>query len=504
MSWHEAACSAVRDRELLTTDRPRKDTRLAKGTGPAELNAAEGPRPWRGAGAMKADGAPSTKDQVQYVSSIPLRDLDSAAFAFRSLRNGISPAAVGTAVCCAPPDRLWTQVYFHGIFSALSVVAHLGEGAVPLPDVLVARLITRATGAAARDGTQGSWNLHGLDWLKNSFPDRVLDSHWLGFMLRAWTDEEWVLAFLRHDPASFRSTLKPVVLTFRHKERAMPRAAVVMLPLPVAADLALLYSELGRNVDFRAPPPPPTGIEQEDRASAAKQEGKAMMRQWAAFGESVPSFPLLFTCLHHVDEPGWDKLEAQLAWLRYTGADWPPEFEVRRRAYSLGIPLPSINRHWGAVVGAAGPSFTLGFAVPRRLAIQIGQWYMPAGYTEKRLLDQDCAASVDLEGKRCPLIPYLLAHAEVDYEGASRVLLSVLCKADPRHACGPWVQAPSPEHRLIPPAVRKAGPVDKRLGRSSGWRRPASSSDSTPATKRRQPSAASTGPRGWRPSVSQD
>jgi len=165
------------------------------------------------------------------------------------------------------------------------------------------------------------------------------------------------------------STLKPVVLTFRHKDRALPRAAVVMLPLPVAADLALLYSRLGRNPANRAPAPPPSGIDVEDRASALKQEGRPMMKQLAAFGESVPSFPLLFSCLHPVEQPGWGRLEAQLAWLRYTGAEWPSEFDIRRMAFAQGIPLPSTNRHWGAVVGAAGPSITLGFAVPRRLSM---------------------------------------------------------------------------------------------------------------------------------------
>ena len=74
---------------------------------------------------MVADGPPTTQEEVQYTPVPTLRDLDSAAIAFSYLRNGITPAAVGTAVSCAPPGRLWAQVYFHGIFTTLSVVAHL-------------------------------------------------------------------------------------------------------------------------------------------------------------------------------------------------------------------------------------------------------------------------------------------------------------------------------------------------------------------------------------------
>ena len=103
MEWHAAACRATEAQDPPTTDRPRKDTRTNKGSGPASLNAAGGTRQWRGAGAMEADNQPKTKEEVQYTPAPTLHDLDSAAGAFSSLRNGITPSAVGTAVCCAPP-----------------------------------------------------------------------------------------------------------------------------------------------------------------------------------------------------------------------------------------------------------------------------------------------------------------------------------------------------------------------------------------------------------------
>jgi len=450
---------------------------------------------------MAADNPPKTKEEVQYTPAPAMRDLDSAAGAFSSLRNGITPSSVGTAVCCAPPGRLWTQVYFQGIFTTLTVSAHLGEGVVPLPDVTVARLIASATGAAENGGTAGAWCQHGMDWLKASFPEKTLNPAWLSYMHQAWTNEDWILAFLRHDPASFRSTLKPVVIVHRHKDRTGPRCAVVMLPLPVAADLALLYARLGRNTANRAPIPPKTGNLEEDRARAAKLDGRPIMKQWAAFGESVPSFPLLFSCLHPVDEPGWEKMEAQLAWLRYTGKEWPTEAEIRRRASAQGIPLPNINRHWGAIFGVAGPSFTLGFAVPRRLSIQISQWFMPNEYTEQKFLELASRTAFELEGTPCPLIPYLLAHAEADNEGAHQVLLRVLARTDPSIERSPWVPAPSRDLRLLPPALNKKTLSDASRGRASGHRRPASGSMGMPASKRRQPSPASSGQHGWRPSV---
>ena len=225
------------------------------------------------------------------------------------------------------------------------------------------------------------------------------------------------------------------------------------------------------------------------------------MKQWAAFGESVPSFPLLFSCLHPIDEPGWGQLEGQLAWLRYTGREWPTESEIRRRACAQRVPLSNINRHWGAIFGVAGPSFTLGFAVPRRLSIQMSQWYMPKEYTEQKFLDHASRAAIRLEDTRCPLIPYLLAHAEVDNEGANRVLLGVLAQTDPDSVRRPWVPAPSKDLRLLPPALSKKIPTDTSRGRTSGHRRPASGSGGMPASKRRQPSSASSGRHGWRPSV---
>ena len=80
------------------------------------------------------------------------------------------------------------------------------------------------------------------------------------------------------------------------------------------------------------------------------------MRQWAAFGESVPSFPLLFSCLYAIPDPGWDDLQAQLAWQRYAGKQWPSEDEIRRLAKEQGTTLPDVNRHWNAIYGVAGPS----------------------------------------------------------------------------------------------------------------------------------------------------
>ena len=369
-----------------------------------------------------------------------------------------------------------------------------------MPDVTVARLIARATGAKEKGGTAGAWSQHGMDWLKASFPERTLHGPWLSGMHSAWSDESWILSFLRHDPASFRSTLKPVVILHRHKHRSGQRGALVMLPLPVAADLALLYAMLGRDRANRAPLPPATVNLEEDSARAAKLEGRPMMRQWAAFGESVPSFPLLFSCLYAIPDPGWDDLQAQLAWQRYAGKQWPPEDEIRRLAKKRGTTLPDVNRHWNAIYDVAGPSFTLGFAVPRRLSIQISQWFMPQEYTELKLLEAADKEDRLVLGAPCHLIPYLLAFADADNEGAHRVLLRVMADADPRNSHRPWAPAPLAGATLLPPAPRRRTAAEADRGRASGRRRPASGSIGDPASKRRQPSPVPPVRRVWQPS----
>ena len=126
---------------------------------------------------------------------------------------------------------------------------------------------------------------------------------------------------------------------------------------------------------------------------------------------------------------------------------------------------------------------------------------MPKDYTEQRFLELAGRTAIELQGAPCPLIPYLIAHAEADNEGAHKVLLQVLADTDPSIDRKPWVPAPTKDLRLLPPALSKKTTSDAGRGRASGHRRPASGSIGNPASKRRQPSPASSGQQGWQPSV---
>ena len=142
----------------------------------------------------------------------------------------------------------------------------------------------------------------------------------------------------------------------------------------------------------------------------------------------------------------------------------------------------------------------MGFAVPRRLSIQISQWFMPQEYTELKFLEAADKEDCQVQGAPCHLIPYLLAYADADNEGAHRVLLRVMADADPRNGHRPWAPAPLAGATLLPPALRRRPAAEADKGRASGRRRPASGSIGDPATKRRQPSPVPPVRHEWQPS----
>ena len=160
-------------------------------------------------------------------------DREQVLEAFATLRRDLRRSSVGSVVSYAPPDRLWVQVYFNSIFSAVTFGAHLADEGALLPDALVARIITTAVRSVG-----GCWDAHGSDWVKAVFPDLAKDSDKRADMLKAWRDEDWVLASLRRCPTSEAQTFGPVFLFSKRPGRMSD--ALVILPLPVAADVALL------------------------------------------------------------------------------------------------------------------------------------------------------------------------------------------------------------------------------------------------------------------------
>jgi len=125
---------------------------------------------------------------------------------------------------------------------------------------------------------------------------------------------------------------------------------------------------------------------------------------------------------------------------------------------------------------------------------------MPHEYTEPKFLEIADKEAIEVQGAPCHLIPYLIAHADADNEGAHKVLLRVMADTDPRNNHMPWVPAPSKDLLLLPPALGRKTTSGAGRGRASGRRRPASGSIGDPASKRRQPSPASSARHGWQPS----
>ena len=208
-----------------------KDLRLIRGNGPVRRNArhpGQAPAP-----AFHRDGKPQSLEEVPDAEEAQPVDREQALVAFAALRQNLCKSTVGDVVSYAPPDRLWVQVYFNSIFSAVTFGAHLVDEGALLPDALVARIVTMAVRSVG-----GCWDAHGSDWVKAVFPDLAKDSDKRAGILNAWRDEDWVLAFLRRCPTSEAQTFGPVFLFSKRPGRMAD--ALVILPLPVAADVAQL------------------------------------------------------------------------------------------------------------------------------------------------------------------------------------------------------------------------------------------------------------------------
>ena len=90
--------------------------------------------------------SPQSLEEVPDEEEAKPVDREQALLAFEALRENLCESTVGDVVSYAPPDRLWVQVYFNSIFSAVTFGAHLVDEGALLPDALVARIITTAVG----------------------------------------------------------------------------------------------------------------------------------------------------------------------------------------------------------------------------------------------------------------------------------------------------------------------------------------------------------------------
>ena len=370
--------------------------------------------------------------------------------AFEALRRSLSEATVGGVVSYAPPDRLWVQVYFNSIFSAVTFGAHLVDEGALLPDALVARIISSAVNSIG-----GCWDAHGADWIKAVFPELPGDCKEHHDILRAWRNEAWVLAFLRHSPTSEAQSFGPVFLFSKRPGRMAD--ALVVLPLPVAADVALLCGRAtcthARNPDrgraLSSQPPTFAG-----EAAAEPARDFFTTGVWALFGMACPKRPLAFTDFQSISEPSWREPEKRLAWLRLSGRDWPTLTDVKRRFDAANVTLPERNPHWSSVSGSAS-NLSVACAVPPSTRTTIGRWHMREKYSDKGL--QKLANEWDSRGEETHcLSSYLLACADSTGEIHS-VLKQVILQADPVTDCTPWVDWPSEPGSLQPPAPRQSG-----------------------------------------------
>ena len=190
--------------------------------------------------------------------------------------------------------------------------------------------------------------------------------------------------------------------------------ALVTLPLPVAADIALFCARLPdaqvQETRTRAQESSNAPIAPADAPEGGPSPDFFNKGVWAIFGEACPKRPFAFTDLLEVAEPSWDQPEKRLAWLRLSGRDWPHVDEVRSTFEQANVTLPDDNWFWHSVLASSSLSLSIVCAVPPSLRARIGNWILETEYTDKAL-QREADNWVNPYEEPCDFSSYLMAWA---------------------------------------------------------------------------------------------
>ena len=148
----------------------------------------------------------------------------------------------------APEDHLWVSLGLTHLTVAHSLGRYLAPYGAVSVEALVAGMIIKAVDDQGEDGC---WRTFGRDWIFKVYPAMGADE--VQEIFSRWTDMGFLLHYLRCTSPNRAETLRPAFLVNRQKHgRGFPKEAWVSLPLPVAADIALLIRKHGDEGSARA------------------------------------------------------------------------------------------------------------------------------------------------------------------------------------------------------------------------------------------------------------
>ena len=306
---YEAALKHVPPKWANASLPPRKDVRWSRSIGrPPPIVLTPGPGD---AGEAAVDkGPPDPPDEPPERIKRPPSKVRIAR-AFAALKVGITREKILTVIHVAPADRLWVSLGLTHLTAAHSLGRYLEPYGAVSVEALIAGMIIQAVND---QGEAGCWRSVGRDWIFKVYP--AMDADEVQEVFSRWAEMCFLLHYLRCTSPNRAETLRPVFLVNRQKRgKGFPKEAWISLPLPVAADVALLVrkhgderSERARAGDVRSPKRQPTFID----------------GTWAAFpGDCAASFVPLAK-FQHVRQPERSDPAATLAWHRYYNTEPPP------------------------------------------------------------------------------------------------------------------------------------------------------------------------------------
>ena len=270
-----------------------------------------------------------------------------------------------------------------------------------------------------------------------------------------WTNLNFLVHYLRCTSPNRAETLRPTFLVNRQKYgRGFPTEAWVTLPLPLAADVAMLVREHGVEKSARA---------RKENEHSAGRNLKFCDGTWAAFpGDCAATFVPLAK-FQQVRKPELSDPAGTLAWHRYYNTEPPPTAQLlehfrRELATAADGHKLVAAREWDNFNRIANRGICVSFVTPTFLRRSLGKWFAKEKDLGNRALHLSEGSDLlpEYGEGRMPLSSYLLGFGP-NTEAAAHAVLARAVRTPPGRYWGPlWfgpLERPAGPHRLCPPQV---------------------------------------------------